>query len=355
MRHRYHDVDITKCPCYGINSNHDLIHNEQYTGNFDWIKLSHMEGEKKINFHKPIPGYNKRGNGIWNTRQNKDDNDDITDEIKYPNKPILQSVPNGIAKSNIEAKYRDGIHILSYNVHSLSGIDNFTNLPVTVDNFKPYIEEINVQIQEQVFKSITRKFQTTGEVKIEDKKNCIKYNPLNKNITVKIKVSEDLKEIPYTDPLNLKKYFDIRLKYTIPNSSGGIGYLYPIETSFDKTENIHIITFAPICKTETDPLFDTKFTLEVKGQDLAGNELIKFIEKNDFQSQVDNFKVPIRKGENEWENDMAIGTDAAMTFNLKDIRTNKDLKLEVIGDGKNIPYCYDGNSKLNKALVTSEK
>ena len=108
-----------------FNSGDDRLY-----GNNDFLELRSLD-DAYLYPHKKVN--NIQSNGVWATMATQTTAD------------LFQVTPTATAKVNSEAKYKDGIHSLAFEVSDAVGNWDYDEMDVVVDNFRPFLERAEIK------------------------------------------------------------------------------------------------------------------------------------------------------------------------------------------------------------------
>lgn len=242
--------------------------------NYNWILTSHP-------FQTPYDRY-------WNTRQRVGTTEDWSLSGQLD------------AQINEEAKYPDGVYTVKLIAADIDFAGNANesveNAKVVIDNFQPYIKEVEILSNNQTYKS---EWNWTGGTN-----NFLPINALVDDaypLTITIKASEPLSQLVISSNTNI-------FSPTSLTSTDGIVWNYSLTSAqLQSVQNC---------------LVDLRFT----GQDLGGNSLL-----------TDPSQIPVRLNKNTWSLNAITGTDAHHVISLA-------------GNCGNPPSCTD-NFEPNNTLT----
>lgn len=226
-----------------------------------------------------VPGISEQ---FWRTNAQKDERDGppncLDDNCSYG---PLKSLPV-IAKVNKDARFKDGqyrVHIMS---KDLVNTLNYGNAELILNNFPPYVEELQVSSgMEQVYHAWWD-FEDTIEQLVWNIQTIDTTPTANKPLTVQIFTSEPMEWVTFE---LFGHQFDSRASedaFTIQEGEQGMIWFLSIPPSFFPEEHI----------TPENTLAG-EYTPRVRGEDLAGTPLLNF-------SDADTKTLPNRSHSTQW-------------------------------------------------------
>lgn len=243
---------------------HKSVFETSYTnsilfGNDDYIKLRHLTGinEQFLSVHTT----RETSNGLWATKA----------RVGTPD--VFLITPSEIARDNIEALYEDGEHQMQFHAEDFAARSHDVELPVTVDNFKPYIKKMTISFSGNsgVVTPLTQKWTfapshpnnqaQTGVVEylLENPTGIIIPKAINSSMTVSLEPSEKIIDLNASD---------ISIWYIVDGQPVSSDLTVAAVTNSDDEIEVSI-------SGNYDDDLDKTFQIRIRGKDLAGNDLIQ--------------------------------------------------------------------------------
>ncbi|MBP7274037.1 MAG: hypothetical protein KA974_09350 [Saprospiraceae bacterium] len=106
---------------------------ESRYGNNDYLEMRRIGNNDRLCYpHKLVDGH--VGNGVWVTRQHY-----LTEEISETTPIHKADLPN-------TSRYKDGVNKLNFTVSDAANNANSAEVEVILDNFKPYLKTVEVDV-----------------------------------------------------------------------------------------------------------------------------------------------------------------------------------------------------------------
>ena len=259
------DLDIHHTTSF-YHTEFNTLTDKKY-GNNDYLEMRRIDSNEGSYYpHKLVTGV--QSNGVWATRAR------IGTSIVFQNTPTL------LARGNAEALYGDGTHLLSYTVSDAAGNHSDATVSIILDNFKPYVQSVEMKVGNQTFYKKSWEWESCGGVKFTSQiDTTYELSTLQSSgMTITAYSSEPLNEMKLSIPF-----------YNLSNLTGT-----PTDTTNKKF----------IFNTGAVTTFNLAATRELifKGKDYRNNPIIA------LEGFVTNpcVVLPVRSGVSSWINPLNI-------------------------------------------------
>ncbi|MEM9545766.1 MAG: T9SS type A sorting domain-containing protein [Bacteroidota bacterium] len=241
----------------------DLLNHPKKKFEIDWWKYTGVAAHAYAGGTYKNHNYDIYHFSDWKTRIHKDDN-------KGKNNYKIADLPEN-------ARYQDGYYKLSVDRSTISDkINTLVQDSILLDNFVPYIREVEVDFDNRrigvLVRKVDEKTLTKANDGIIDSKisNQASSTVAKADLKVTVKVSEPMDTLS----MNIPK---LNLTDISPSSISGLEY------TFEK-EDVELFDSTDLC-----------LKLEFEGKDLAGNKLLNVSKKTNGNDGKTNISIPTRK------------------------------------------------------------